>query len=181
MASRIWSITDSARLPARNPIAGWRRVGADRSDIESTRPCDDKVDTLTAKPSPPQHIIGHKSIFYCSIYAPAIWTWRRNDMQAAKVYLIPVDFPLRTANHAASNSGRESGHPMATAGSSSSKRANELIPISIGVDHPKAAVVAIDLHRGHLDMAVATMPTSPEVAAKVIATNKRLFDWCRSP
>ena len=69
---------------------------------------------------------------------------------------------------------------MATAGSGSSKRANELIPISIGVDHPKAAVVAIDLHRGHLDMAVATMPTLPEVAAKVIAANKRLFDWCRS-
>src|SRR5712672_983521 len=69
---------------------------------------------------------------------------------------------------------------MATAGSSSSKRANELIPKNIGVDHPKAAVVAIDLHRGHLDMAVATMPTSPEVAARVIAANKRLFDWCRS-
>jgi nicotinamidase-related amidase len=68
---------------------------------------------------------------------------------------------------------------MATAGSSSGKRANELIPPGIGVDRPKAAVVAIDLHRGHLDMAVATMPTLPEVAAKVIATNKRLFDWCR--
>src|ERR1700737_1004721 len=71
-------------------------------------------------------------------------------------------------------------HPMATAGSNSSKRANELTPPSIGVDHPKAAVIAIDLHRGHLDMAVATMPTSPEVASKVIAANKRLFDWCRS-
>ena len=51
--------------------------------------------------------------------------------------------------------------------------------MNLGVDHPKAAVVAIDLHRGHLDMAVATMPTSPEVATRVIATNKRLFDWCR--
>jgi nicotinamidase-related amidase len=51
--------------------------------------------------------------------------------------------------------------------------------LNLGVDHPKAAVVAIDLHRGHLDMAVATMPTSPEVAAQVIAANKRLFDWCR--
>lgn len=40
-------------------------------------------------------------------------------------------------------------------------------------------MVAIDLHRGHLDMAVATMPTSPEVARQVIAANKRLFDWCR--
>jgi nicotinamidase-related amidase len=52
--------------------------------------------------------------------------------------------------------------------------------INLGVDHPKAAVVAIDLHRGHLDMAVATMPTTPEVAARVIAANRRLFDWCRS-
>lgn len=52
--------------------------------------------------------------------------------------------------------------------------------LNLGVDHPKAAVVAIDLHRGHLDMAVATMPTSPEVAKQVIAANKRLFDWCRA-
>ena len=52
--------------------------------------------------------------------------------------------------------------------------------MNLGVDYPKAAVVAIDLHRGHLDMAVATMPTTPEVAARIIAANKRLFDWCRS-
>jgi hypothetical protein len=51
---------------------------------------------------------------------------------------------------------------------------------NLGIDHPKAAVVAIDLHRGHLDMAVATMPTTPEVAARVIAANARLFVWCRS-
>ena len=52
--------------------------------------------------------------------------------------------------------------------------------MNLGVDHPRAAVVAIDLHRGHLDMAVATMPTTPEVATRIIAANKRLFDWCRS-
>lgn len=52
--------------------------------------------------------------------------------------------------------------------------------MNLGVDIPKAAVVAIDLHRGHLDMSVATMPTSPEVAARVIAANDRLFRWCRS-
>lgn len=52
--------------------------------------------------------------------------------------------------------------------------------MNLGVDHPKAAIVAIDLHRGHLDMAVATMPTTPEVAKRVIAANKRLFDWARS-
>jgi biuret amidohydrolase len=52
--------------------------------------------------------------------------------------------------------------------------------MKLGVDGPKAAIVAIDLHRGHLDMEVATMPTSPEVAKQVIAANKRLFDWART-
>lgn len=52
--------------------------------------------------------------------------------------------------------------------------------MNLGVNQIKAAVVAIDLHRGHLDMSVATMPTTPDVAKQVIASNKRLFDWCRS-
>jgi nicotinamidase-related amidase len=52
--------------------------------------------------------------------------------------------------------------------------------MNLGVDHIRAAVVAIDLHRGHLDMAVATMPTTPGVATRIIAANRRLFDWCRS-
>ncbi len=52
--------------------------------------------------------------------------------------------------------------------------------MNLGVDHIKAAVVAIDLHRGHLDMSVATMPTTPDVAVRIIAANKRLFDWCRN-
>src|SRR5258705_11324586 len=53
--------------------------------------------------------------------------------------------------------------------------------MNLGVDHPRAAVVAIDLHRGHLDMAVATMPTTPEVSTCIIAANKRLFDRCPPP
>jgi nicotinamidase-related amidase len=55
-----------------------------------------------------------------------------------------------------------------------------MMMMNLGVDHIKAAVVAIDLHRGHLDMSVATMPTTPDVATRIIAANKRLFDWCRS-
>lgn len=51
--------------------------------------------------------------------------------------------------------------------------------MNLGVDRPQAAVIAIDLHRGHLDMAVATMPTAPDVAERVIAANERLFAWCR--
>lgn len=52
--------------------------------------------------------------------------------------------------------------------------------MNFGVDKVRAAVVGIDLHRGHLDMSVATMPAAPEVAERVVAANKRLFDWCRT-
>jgi nicotinamidase-related amidase len=51
--------------------------------------------------------------------------------------------------------------------------------MNLGVDHIKAAIVAVDLHRGHLDMAVATMPTTPDVATRITASNKRLLDWAR--
>jgi biuret amidohydrolase len=53
--------------------------------------------------------------------------------------------------------------------------------VNFGVDELRAAVVAIDLHRGHLDLSVATMPVSSQGQAdRVIAANARLFAWCRS-
>lgn len=52
--------------------------------------------------------------------------------------------------------------------------------MNLGVDTPRAALVAIDCHRGHLDPEVATMPVTAEAAARVIAANKRLMDWARS-
>ena len=52
--------------------------------------------------------------------------------------------------------------------------------MNFGVDKVRAAVVAIDLHRGHLDMSVATMPAAPDTAERVVAANRRLFDWCRT-
>ncbi len=52
--------------------------------------------------------------------------------------------------------------------------------IDYTVETHKSAVIAIDLHRGHLDMTVATMPTSPEVANRIIAANNKFFRWCRS-
>lgn len=53
--------------------------------------------------------------------------------------------------------------------------------MNLGVDHIRPAIVAIDLHRGHLDLSVATMPVPSEAQAKrVIAANRRFFDWCRS-
>jgi len=42
------------------------------------------------------------------------------------------------------------------------------------------AIVAIDMHRGHLDMSVATMPTTPEDAERVIGNAKRLLGYARS-
>ena len=53
--------------------------------------------------------------------------------------------------------------------------------MNIGVDDVRAAVVAIDLHRGHLDLAVATMPVpSQALADRVVRANRRLFQWCRA-
>lgn len=52
--------------------------------------------------------------------------------------------------------------------------------MNFGVDKVRPAIVAIDLHRGHLDMEVATMAATPEVAARVVAANRPLFDWSRT-
>jgi nicotinamidase-related amidase len=49
-----------------------------------------------------------------------------------------------------------------------------------GVKTPKAGIVAIDLHGGHLDPAVATMPLEAEAAARVVAANERLFKLARA-
>ena len=43
----------------------------------------------------------------------------------------------------------------------------------------RVAVVTIDLHRGHLDPAVATMPLPAEVAARVVAANVELLAAAR--
>lgn len=46
---------------------------------------------------------------------------------------------------------------------------------------PKAtAVITIDMHRGHLDMAVATMPTKPEDAERVIRNAREALDFARA-
>jgi nicotinamidase-related amidase len=44
----------------------------------------------------------------------------------------------------------------------------------------KPAIVAIDMHRGHLDMDVATMPAKPEDAKRVISRGKEVLDHARS-
>lgn len=44
----------------------------------------------------------------------------------------------------------------------------------------RSAVVTVDLHRGHLDPDVATMPLPPEVAASVTQANARFLARARS-
>ncbi|RJX29902.1 MAG: cysteine hydrolase [Desulfarculus sp.] len=41
------------------------------------------------------------------------------------------------------------------------------------------AIVAVDMHRGHLDPAIATMPATPEDCASVIKHTKNLLDFAR--
>jgi len=43
----------------------------------------------------------------------------------------------------------------------------------------ETAVITIDMHRGHLDMDVATMPAKPEDAKRVIANARKVLDFSR--
>lgn len=52
--------------------------------------------------------------------------------------------------------------------------------MNLGVDTIRPAVVAIDLHRGHLDPDVATMPLTPEKSRVVVDANRSFFDQCRA-
>ncbi len=52
--------------------------------------------------------------------------------------------------------------------------------MNLGVDDIRAAVVAIDLHRGHLDLSVATMPVKSQAqASRIVDANRRFLDACR--
>jgi nicotinamidase-related amidase len=48
------------------------------------------------------------------------------------------------------------------------------------LDPKETAIVAVDMHRGHLDMDVATMPATPEDAARVIANAEAALDYARA-
>jgi nicotinamidase-related amidase len=49
----------------------------------------------------------------------------------------------------------------------------------IHIDPKTAAVVSIDMHRGHLDPAVATMPLGPDQCRRVIGAARELFGGLR--
>ena len=42
-----------------------------------------------------------------------------------------------------------------------------------------SAIITIDMHRGHLDMDVATMPATPEDAQRVIANGRAVLEFAR--
>lgn len=48
------------------------------------------------------------------------------------------------------------------------------------IDPKETAVLTIDMHRGHLDMSVATMPTRPEDATRVIRNARQVLDFARA-
>jgi len=43
----------------------------------------------------------------------------------------------------------------------------------------ETAIITIDMHRGHLDMEVATMPAKPEDAKRVVASAREALDFAR--
>ncbi len=51
--------------------------------------------------------------------------------------------------------------------------------MNLGLEIVRPAVVAIDLHRGHLDMEVATLPAPPDVARAVTKSNEAFNNSCR--
>ena len=48
------------------------------------------------------------------------------------------------------------------------------------LDAREAAIVTVDMHRGHLDMEVATMPVRPEDAKRVIGNARAALDFARA-
>jgi len=48
------------------------------------------------------------------------------------------------------------------------------------IDPKETAIIAVDMHRGHLDMSVATMPTKPEDAKRVIGNARAALDLART-
>jgi nicotinamidase-related amidase len=48
------------------------------------------------------------------------------------------------------------------------------------LDPKQTAIITIDMHRGHLDMEVATMPAKPEDAQRVIANARAALDFARA-
>jgi nicotinamidase-related amidase len=55
----------------------------------------------------------------------------------------------------------------------------ERLKRDLAIDAGRTAIVTIDMHRGHLDPAVATMPARPEDCRRVIASAERCLNFAR--
>jgi nicotinamidase-related amidase len=55
-----------------------------------------------------------------------------------------------------------------------------ILKSKLTLDPSKTAIVTIDMHRGHLDPSVATMPAAPEDCDRVIAHGKDVLTFARS-
>jgi biuret amidohydrolase len=55
-----------------------------------------------------------------------------------------------------------------------------ILKSKLRVNPSKTAIVTIDMHRGHLDPSVATMPAAPEDCDRVIANGKDVLNFARS-
>jgi len=55
----------------------------------------------------------------------------------------------------------------------------ERLKRDLAIDAEHTAIVTIDMHRGHLDPAVATMPAKPEDCRRVIASAERCLNFAR--
>jgi nicotinamidase-related amidase len=52
--------------------------------------------------------------------------------------------------------------------------------MNLGVDPVKAAVLAIDMHRGHLDLSVATMPVRSQAQSdRLVSAAGEFYEWAR--
>jgi nicotinamidase-related amidase len=56
----------------------------------------------------------------------------------------------------------------------------ETLKSRLQINPSTTAVVAVDMHRGHLDPSIATMPVAPEECDRVIKNSKELLDFARS-
>lgn len=50
----------------------------------------------------------------------------------------------------------------------------------LALDPGQTAIIAIDMHRGHLDMEAATMPAKPEDARRIVANGRAALDFARA-
>jgi nicotinamidase-related amidase len=50
----------------------------------------------------------------------------------------------------------------------------------LALEPKQTAIVTVDMHRGHLDMDVATMPAKPEDAERVVANARSALDFARA-